>query len=102
MVRHELGVPLVILGGPAGGGTEELCTLVADAVTAGARGITIGRRVWQRPIEEATEVLSGLAAIVHPARTVGPGRLKPSCYGQTHLLGEHLAGRLHRRRRRPL
>ena len=68
----ELGVPLVILGGPAGGGTEELCTLVADAVAAGARGITIGRRVWQRPIGEATEVLGRLASIVHPATTVSP------------------------------
>ena len=63
----ELGVPLVILGGPAGGGTDELCTLVADAIAAGARGITIGRRVWQRPIEEATAVLGRLAGIVHPA-----------------------------------
>jgi fructose-bisphosphate aldolase, class I len=65
-------VPLVILGGPAGGSTDELCTLVAAAVAAGARGITIGRRVWQRPVEEATEVLSRLAAIVHPERTVTP------------------------------
>ena len=68
----ELGVPLVILGGPAGGGTEELCTLVADAVAAGARGITIGRRVWQRPVEEATEVLGRLANIVHPAPALNP------------------------------
>jgi class I fructose-bisphosphate aldolase len=68
----ELGVPLVILGGPAGGGTDELCALVADAIAAGARGITIGRRVWQRPAEEATEVLGRLASIVHPATTVSP------------------------------
>ena len=59
-------------GRQAGGGTDELCTLVADAIAAGARGITIGRRVWQRPIEEATEVLGRLAAIVHPATTVSP------------------------------
>jgi fructose-bisphosphate aldolase, class I len=62
----ELGVPVVILGGPAGGGTDELCTLVAESVAAGARGITIGRRVWQRPVEEATDVLGRLARIVHP------------------------------------
>ena len=59
-------------GRAAGGGTEELCTLVADAIAAGARGITIGRRVWQRPVEQATEVLSRLASIVHPATTVSP------------------------------
>ncbi|HTU87238.1 MAG TPA: hypothetical protein VMF57_16785 [Solirubrobacteraceae bacterium] len=61
----ELGVPLVILGGPSGGSTGELYAMVEQAIAAGARGITIGRRVWQRPIEEATEVLSRLAAIVH-------------------------------------
>jgi DhnA family fructose-bisphosphate aldolase class Ia len=39
--------------------------MVARSVAAGARGITIGRRVWQRPIEEAAEVLARLSAIVH-------------------------------------
>lgn len=62
----ELGVPVVILGGPAGGGTDELCALVSEAVAAGARGITIGRRVWQRPIDDATRLLDRLARIVHP------------------------------------
>ncbi len=61
----ELEVPLVILGGPAQGTTEELCEMVGDAVSAGARGIVIGRRVWQRPVDEAAVVLSRLAAIVH-------------------------------------
>jgi class I fructose-bisphosphate aldolase len=62
----ELGLPVVILGGPAGGGVDELCALVEESVAAGARGITNGRRVWQRPIDEATEVLDRLAKIVHP------------------------------------
>lgn len=61
----ELEVPVVILGGPAQGTTEELCAMVAAAIAAGARGITIGRRVWQRPVEEAAEVLARLSAIVH-------------------------------------
>jgi class I fructose-bisphosphate aldolase len=63
---HELGVPVVILGGPAGGSVEELATMVRDAMAAGARGITIGRRVWQRPIDEAADVLQQLAGVVHP------------------------------------
>jgi len=62
----ELSVPLVILGGPAQGTAEDLCTMVEQAIGAGARGITIGRRVWQRPIDEATELLRRLAVIVHP------------------------------------
>lgn len=62
---HEVEVPIVILGGPAQGTVEELCDMVGASVAAGARGITIGRRVWQRPIEEAAEVLARLSAIVH-------------------------------------
>jgi class I fructose-bisphosphate aldolase len=62
----ELGVPVVLLGGPAGGDDDELCRDVADAVAAGASGITIGRRVWQRPLDDATELFGRLVAIVHP------------------------------------
>jgi class I fructose-bisphosphate aldolase len=64
---RELGVPVVILGGPAAGTPEDLLAMVEGAIGAGARGITIGRRVWQRPIEQATELLERLARIVHPA-----------------------------------
>ncbi len=39
--------------------------MVAQAIGAGARGITIGRRIWQRPIDEAAELLTRLAGIVH-------------------------------------
>lgn len=64
----ELGVPVVILGGPAGSSTQPLNELVSDAMAAGARGITIGRRLWQRPIEEATELYQELVSIVHSHR----------------------------------
>ncbi len=64
----ELGVPVVILGGPAQGTAEDLCEVVAAAVQAGAKGITIGRRIWQRPLDEATELLQRLLEIVHPDR----------------------------------
>ena len=43
--------------------------MVQRAIAAGARGITIGRRVWQRPLEQATELLGRLAEIVHPEQT---------------------------------
>ncbi len=61
----ELKVPIVMLGGPKTGTTAELISMVADAVKAGASGIVIGRRVWQRPIEEAEGLLEKLAAVVH-------------------------------------
>jgi DhnA family fructose-bisphosphate aldolase class Ia len=40
---------------------------VGDAVRAGANGIVIGRRVWQRPLDEAAGLLEKLYAIVHSA-----------------------------------
>jgi fructose-bisphosphate aldolase, class I len=66
---QELGLPVVILGGPAGGSVDDLTTMVKEAMAAGANGITIGRRVWQRPIEEAAAVLQQLVGIVHPHQT---------------------------------
>jgi class I fructose-bisphosphate aldolase len=61
----ELPVPIVMLGGPKSGTTEDLLAMVGDAVKAGARGIVIGRRVWQRPLDEAAELLQQLYAVVH-------------------------------------
>jgi fructose-bisphosphate aldolase, class I len=63
--RSELHLPIVMLGGPQGGTTADLLAMVADAVRAGANGIVIGRRVWQRPIDEAAALLEKLYAIVH-------------------------------------
>ena len=62
---QDLHVPVVMLGGPKSGTTEELISMVADAVKAGASGIVIGRRVWQRPRAEAADLLNQLSAIVH-------------------------------------
>lgn len=67
---EELALPVVVLGGPASGTEQELCDMVADATDAGASGITIGRRVWQRPIDEAAALLERLVAIVHPGGRV--------------------------------
>ena len=39
--------------------------MVADAMRAGADGIVIGRRVWQRPLDEAASLLEKLYAVVH-------------------------------------
>ena len=64
----ELGVPVVILGGPPAASTQPLTDLVSEAIAAGARGITIGRRLWQRPIEEATELFEELVSTLHPNR----------------------------------
>jgi class I fructose-bisphosphate aldolase len=62
---RDLHVPLVMLGGPKSGTAEELVSMVGDAIKAGASGIVIGRRVWQRPQAEAAQLLGRLYSIVH-------------------------------------
>jgi class I fructose-bisphosphate aldolase len=62
---HELHVPLVMLGGPQAGTATELVAMVGDAMKAGASGIVIGRRVWQRAADEAAALLEELYSVVH-------------------------------------
>jgi fructose-bisphosphate aldolase, class I len=62
----ELGVPLVILGGPRTGDPEGVLQLADEAVRHGARGIVIGRNVWQRPAEVTRGLVQRLHGIVHP------------------------------------
>ena len=61
---EELGVPVVLLGGPGGSGTE-LVGLVHRAIEAGVSGIVIGRKLWGRPTDEAIALLAELHALVH-------------------------------------
>src|SRR4051812_15193445 len=62
----ELRVPLVILGGPRTGDPEGVLRLADEAVGSGARGIVIGRNVWQRPPDVTRDLMQRLHAIVHP------------------------------------
>jgi class I fructose-bisphosphate aldolase len=61
----ELKVPLVILGGPRTGDPESVLTLAAEAITNGARGLVIGRNVWQRPPDVTRHLMQRLHQIVH-------------------------------------
>ena len=61
----ELQVPLVILGGPRSGDPEGVLTMAEEAVGSGARGIVIGRNVWQRPPDVTRRLMARLYEIVH-------------------------------------
>jgi fructose-bisphosphate aldolase, class I len=63
--HSELHLPIVMLGGPQSGTTGDLLSMVSDAMRAGGNGIVIGRRVWQRPLDEAASLLEKLYGIVH-------------------------------------
>lgn len=72
---EELGVPVMILGGPHGTTAEALITIVEEALSAGAAGIVIGRNVWQRPVALRRHLLRALVAMVH-GELSGAGALK--------------------------
>lgn len=61
----ELGLPVVILGGPQTSTAADLVRLVDEAVSSGASGIVIGRQVWQRGADERLAVIRTLVDVVH-------------------------------------
>jgi class I fructose-bisphosphate aldolase len=62
----ELRVPLVILGGPRSGEADAVLELAEEAMGSGARGLVIGRNVWQRPPDVTRSLMERLHEIVHP------------------------------------
>jgi fructose-bisphosphate aldolase, class I len=64
-LKAELGLPIVILGGPQLSTAADLIRLVDEAMTSGASGIVIGRQVWQREPSERLAVMRALVEVVH-------------------------------------
>jgi|SRR5699024_1235773 len=58
-------IPIILLGGSKSGSTDDLLKNVKEAINAGIKGATIGRNIWQRPTEEAKDLLKSLAEIIH-------------------------------------
>jgi len=59
----ELDIPIVVAGGPLSGDVKSTLKDVEDAISAGAQGVVVGRKVWQRPAAEAKEVIQEMARI---------------------------------------
>jgi DhnA family fructose-bisphosphate aldolase class Ia len=60
----ECYVPVIVLGGASGNGSpEEVLKMVEDALDCGAKGIAIGRNVWQHP--NPLKMAKALWAIIH-------------------------------------
>lgn len=63
-VVEAVGVPVLFLGGPHGGGSSDrVLDEVRDVMAGGGTGLAIGRTVFQEPAPAA--MASQLAAIVH-------------------------------------
>jgi DhnA family fructose-bisphosphate aldolase class Ia len=56
-------IPILILGGPKTDSDEQVISDVYYAMQAGARGIAMGRNIWQRP--EAQPMIEAMAGLVH-------------------------------------
>jgi putative autoinducer-2 (AI-2) aldolase len=62
-VVESCPVPLVIAGGPKMRNEEDVLAIASQAIAAGARGVDMGRNVWQSKWPIA--VVSAIRAIVH-------------------------------------
>jgi hypothetical protein len=60
---EELGLPVVIAGGPRTGDAASTVDAVRETVVAGARGIIVGRNIWQRNLPEAHTLVAQLAEL---------------------------------------
>jgi fructose-bisphosphate aldolase, class I len=60
---EELDIPVVVAGGPLAGSADDTLKEAEEAIRAGAQGIVVGRKVWQRPPADAKRVISGMARI---------------------------------------
>ncbi|WP_188883734.1 class I fructose-bisphosphate aldolase [Halarchaeum grantii] len=61
-------VPVMMLGGPKTGGTRGTLEAVSEAMDAGARGLMMGRSVWQS--DDVTRTVEALNRIVHDGASV--------------------------------
>ncbi len=59
----ELDIPIVVAGGPLSGDSQSTLNDIRDAVEAGAQGVVVGRKIWQRPEAEASQLIKDIAAI---------------------------------------
>ncbi|MFV0335354.1 MAG: class I fructose-bisphosphate aldolase [Tropicimonas sp.] len=62
-LAEELKVPLVIAGGPLAGKPSDTVDAVAQTIRSGARGVIVGRNIWQRERKEAEKTLAEIAKI---------------------------------------
>jgi len=56
-------VPVVVAGGPKMGSDEDVLRMVRMAMDAGARGVAIGRNIFQA--ENPTKMTKAISMIVH-------------------------------------
>lgn len=59
----ELDIPIVVAGGPMSGDAKSTLRDISDSIEAGAQGVVVGRKIWQRPEAEAVQMIEDIARI---------------------------------------
>ena len=67
-VTSAVPIPVLIAGGPAGSSTEEILTIVHQAIQAGGVGVCMGRSVFSH--ENPSKMVTALRAIIHDGAEV--------------------------------
>ena len=65
---EELKVPLVIAGGPLSGEPAKTVDAVAQTIRSGARGVIVGRNIWQRERGAGEQTLAEIAKLSRSVR----------------------------------
>ena len=65
----ELDSPIVVAGGPLSGDKASTVKDIREAIEAGAQGVVVGRKIWQRPPEEASAMIKEIAGVTRSAFT---------------------------------
>jgi class I fructose-bisphosphate aldolase len=67
-IVDQVYVPIVVLGGSKSKEPRELLTGIFDAMQAGARGVAVGRNIYQYPHPD--KITAAISAIIHENATV--------------------------------
>ncbi len=57
----ELDIPIVVAGGPMSGDAKSTLRDIRECIEAGAQGVVVGRKIWQRPPQEADDMIGEIA-----------------------------------------
>ena len=65
----ELDIPIVVAGGPKNGDGASTVRAIRESIEAGAQGVVVGRKIWQRDPEEARDMIQEIAEITRTSFT---------------------------------
>ena len=65
----ELDIPIVVAGGPMSGDAKSTLRDIRESIEAGAQGVVVGRKIWQRPEAEAADMIKEIAGYTRKSYT---------------------------------